>query len=517
MVLAYLNAVQALYKHPSIGNPLNIVLVRMDIMKVQPRRLPHYDGDRSQLLNSFCEYQHELNSQDDQYDEHWDMALYVSGLDFFAYENGRKNGATMGLATVGGVCYSRYSCIIAEFGTTNIFGKPYPSAGFTSVYILAHEIGHNLGMHHDNNGNSCSKDGYIMSPSRGTQGETIWSPCSADVMYNLGWADCLKDKGKQKQQLNHSKFMEHPGMTYTAKRQCELLLRDKDAYVVPENDLGVICYSLRCQTPHRSGYYFAGPALEGTECGNNLYCYGGDCIKRLPKPITLKPGGWGPWRLSDCKSGCIEKSTGYQIQQRDCNNPSPLNTDKGCEGLSYQHVLCEDTNICKTNRKSAIQYASEKCKLFASKVPELDPKGAGLQSSHENNRLWMGCAIFCRRHEGSYYTPRIELTDVGIDPYFPDGTWCHNENGEDYYCNNRHCLAESFAFSKNWFKGHMSTNMDIPQNAIPNNVVPPEFKSFLSLGSDGKPLKIDSDFRISLPKNEDWETDDYVLLPNIDA
>lgn len=63
----------------------------------------------------------------------------------------------------------------------------------------------------------------------------------------------------------------------------------------------------------------------------------------------------------------------------------------------------------------------------------------------------------------------------------------------------------------------MSTNMDIPQNAIPNNVVPPEFKSFLSLGSDGKPLKIDSDFRISLPKNEDWETDDYVLLPNIDA
>lgn len=63
-------------------------------------------------------------------------------MDFFAYENGRKSGVTMGLATVGGVCYSRYACIIAEFGTTNIFGKPYPSAGFTSVYILAHEIGH---------------------------------------------------------------------------------------------------------------------------------------------------------------------------------------------------------------------------------------------------------------------------------------------------------------------------------------------------------------------------------------
>lgn len=48
----------------------------------------------------------------------------------------------MGLATVGGVCHQQYACIIAELGTTNAFGKPYPSAGFTSVYILAHEIGH---------------------------------------------------------------------------------------------------------------------------------------------------------------------------------------------------------------------------------------------------------------------------------------------------------------------------------------------------------------------------------------
>lgn len=61
-------------------------------------------------------------------------------LDFFAYENGHKSTVTMGLATVGGVCIGQYACVIAEFGTTNIFGKPYPSAGFTSVYIMAHEV-----------------------------------------------------------------------------------------------------------------------------------------------------------------------------------------------------------------------------------------------------------------------------------------------------------------------------------------------------------------------------------------
>lgn len=41
-------------------------------------------------------------------------------------------------------------------------------------------------MHHDGSRNSCSKEGFIMSPSRGVQGETKWSTCSAEVMYNLG-------------------------------------------------------------------------------------------------------------------------------------------------------------------------------------------------------------------------------------------------------------------------------------------------------------------------------------------
>lgn len=63
-------------------------------------------------------------------------------LDFFSEEGGRRNGITMGLAPVGGVCLPAHACVVSEFGTTDVMGRPYPSAGFTSVYILAHEIGH---------------------------------------------------------------------------------------------------------------------------------------------------------------------------------------------------------------------------------------------------------------------------------------------------------------------------------------------------------------------------------------
>ena len=57
-------------------------------------------GEREKLLTAFCKYQSAENKPDDSNPNHWDIALDLSGLDFYAAASGSY--ATMGLATVTG-------------------------------------------------------------------------------------------------------------------------------------------------------------------------------------------------------------------------------------------------------------------------------------------------------------------------------------------------------------------------------------------------------------------------------
>lgn len=53
------------------------------------------------------------------------------------------------------------------------------------------------------------------------------------------------------------------------------------------------------------------------------------------------------------------------------------------------------------------------------------------------------CPIHCRRKDSSTLYAYLEILSFDIDPYFSNGTWCHNENGQNCYCRQHYYLPES--------------------------------------------------------------------------
>ena len=55
-----------------------------------------------------------------------------------------------------------------------------------------------------------------------------------------------------------------PGLQWSSDEQCQFLLRDPEARTDhTDEDLHTICERLYCKSPTKTGYYAAGPALEG--------------------------------------------------------------------------------------------------------------------------------------------------------------------------------------------------------------------------------------------------------------
>ena len=137
-----------------------------------------------------------------------------------------------------------------------------------------------------------------MSNQRHYKNQITWSECSRDVAKEL-WRTktCLLDHTNQenrKDALDHSRYHDLPGREWTAKAQCELFLRDKDANVVTLHD---ICQILQCETPKKNGYFFAGPALDGTSFFIFFFCKD---ISKLTFQFNIRnslcSGKKMPWR-----------------------------------------------------------------------------------------------------------------------------------------------------------------------------------------------------------------------------
>ena len=90
---------------------------------------------------------------------------------------------------------------------------------------MAHELGHNLGMLHDDKA-GCARDGFIMSPTRGSTGETEWSKCSADLLREgIGHGCLLREESQAEDGLGLDENL-LPGQIWSPAAQCQVNFGD---------------------------------------------------------------------------------------------------------------------------------------------------------------------------------------------------------------------------------------------------------------------------------------------------
>lgn len=100
--------------------------------------------------------------------------------------SGAFQGGVLGMAFVGTVCS------VASSGGINVFSGN--SLAYVST-IVAHEMGHNMGMNHDNSRCTCNGGSCIMSAT--ASGSTIFSTCSGqdfEALVLRGGGECLKNQ-----------------------------------------------------------------------------------------------------------------------------------------------------------------------------------------------------------------------------------------------------------------------------------------------------------------------------------
>lgn len=125
------------------------------------------------------------------------------------------------------------------------------------------------------------------------------------------------------------------------------------------------------------------------------WCIGGQCVPTGRNvAIPSEAGGWSDWKDGPCSSGCLVRSKGAIVSERECDKPKPSDVLHRCEGPSVRATLCDDTNFCtdKKVRQSAVEYAGQQCIKFSAVVPTIDPAASGFQAdysaSKSSNKVW---------------------------------------------------------------------------------------------------------------------------------
>uniref|UniRef100_A0A8B9LLE5 ADAM metallopeptidase with thrombospondin type 1 motif, 9 n=1 Tax=Astyanax mexicanus TaxID=7994 RepID=A0A8B9LLE5_ASTMX len=401
-ILTLMSIVSSIYKDPSIGNLINIVVVKLVIINNELEG-PVISFNAQSTLKNFCIWQQGQNHLDDNHHSHHDTAILITRQDIC---RARDKCDTLGLAELGTVCDPYRSCSISE------------DNGLSTAFTIAHELGHVFNMPHDDS-NKCKEDGvknqqHVMAPTLNYYTNPwMWSKCSRKYItefLDTGYGECLLDEPVSRP---YPLPQQQPGRIYNVNKQCELIF-GPGTQVCPYMTQ---CRRLWCTSPEgaqRGCRTQHMPWADGTDCAPGKHCKHGLCI---PKEHDSTPveGAWGVWSpFGSCSRTC---GGGIKIAVRDCNRPLPRNGGKYCVGRRMKFRSCNSEPCSKQNK----DFREEQCATFDGRHFNINglPPNVRWVPKYSGILMKDRCKLFCRVSGSTAY---YQLRDRVIDgtPCGPD-------------------------------------------------------------------------------------------------
>ncbi|XP_034962630.2 A disintegrin and metalloproteinase with thrombospondin motifs 9 isoform X3 [Zootoca vivipara] len=402
-ILTLMSIVASIYKDPSIGNLINIVIVRLEVIQNEQDG-PSISYNAQTTLKNFCQWQQTQNHPNEDHPEKHDTAVLVTRQDIC---RAHDKCDTLGLAELGTVCDPYRSCSISE------------DSGLSTAFTIAHELGHVFNMPHDDN-NKCKEDGgknqqHVMAPTLNyNTNPWMWSKCSRKYItefLDTGYGECLLDEPSPRK---YALPQQLPGYIYDVNKQCELIF-GPGAKVCPY--MQKQCRRLWCinaDGAHKGCRTQHTPWADGTECGQGKHCKYGHCVPR-EREISMTDGAWGTWSpFGACSRTC---GGGIKNAVRECNRPEPKNGGKYCVGRRMKFKSC-NTEPCSKQKKD---FRDEQCAVFDGKHFNINglPPNVRWVPKYSGILMKDRCKLFCRVAGNTAY---YQLRDRVIDgtPCGPD-------------------------------------------------------------------------------------------------
>uniref|UniRef100_A0A8D0L7W9 ADAM metallopeptidase with thrombospondin type 1 motif 9 n=1 Tax=Sphenodon punctatus TaxID=8508 RepID=A0A8D0L7W9_SPHPU len=417
-VLTLMSIVTSIYKDPSIGNLINIVIVKLVVIHNEQDG-PSISYNAQTTLKNFCQWQQSQNQQNEEHPEKHDTAVLVTRQDIC---RAHDKCDTLGLAELGTVCDPYRSCSISE------------DNGLSTAFTIAHELGHVFNMPHDDN-NKCKEDGgknqqHVMAPTLNFYTNPwMWSKCSRKYItefLDTGYGECLLDEPTSR---TYPLPQQLPGLIYNVDKQCELIF-GPGAKVCPYMMQCRRLWCINADGAHKGCRTQHTPWADGTECEPGKHCKYGFCVpKEREAPVT--DGAWGTWSpFGACSRTCgvpkhqtkhtIFSQETYVIFYFFSFFIRPRNGGKYCVGRRMKFKSC-NTEPCSKQKKD---FREEQCAVFDGKHFNINglPPNVRWVPKYSGILMKDRCKLFCRVAGNTAY---YQLRDRVID-----GTPCGPETND---------------------------------------------------------------------------------------